>query len=406
MKYKNPNLSNSLLPTLAQIKSYIKTATITDDLKSRDVRPLMSFLQRLPAADRFLLGLIQTRKVAVLGFDYTIKFPDEMNVPESEQKKLDQMKARFLKSNMKKTFNSIMNGILFGMSATNLEWENVKGFGSMVTKRKNLELTELDFSFDDNTRLDLIITEQTSFRREPLDPDTHIFVRFNPLEGIDNDFPGSFLRSNMLYVWLKYTDAFNWASANEKWGDPLVVAQYDKERVESADLSTIQAGLQTLGTSGKAMFSKDIELKFIEAMRSGITDMHEKFINSINDEMSVSILGQTLTTDVSKIGSFAAAKVHNFVRQDILWSDILEFEDVLTTQYVMKDWLLNYGEPKVAFPQFEFLTDEIEDKESNARIFEGLKSTLPLIKVPKDELEKKTGFSILLPTDEGYNEAI
>ena len=406
MKYKNGHLSNSLLPTLAQIKKYIQQATITDDLKTRDIRPLMSFLQRLPAADRFFLGLIQTRKVAVLGFPYTIKFPDDANIPESELAKLEQMKLRFVRSNIQKIFPSIMNGIIFGMSAVNLEWNNMKGFGSMVVKKKNLELTELDFSFEDNTSLDLITTTTSGFTREQLDPDTHIFVRYNPLEGIDNDFPGSFARSNMIYVWLKYTDSFNWASANEKWGDPLVVAQYDKERTQAEDLTTIQTGLQNLGTAGKAMFSKDIELKFIEAMRSGITDMHEKFINSINDEMSVSILGQTLTTQMQNIGSFAAAKVHEFVRKDILWSDIIEFQNILTTQYVVKDWLLNYGEPKYGYPEFVFLTDEIEDKESNARVFETLKSTDPTLRFPKEELEKKTGFTLLKPTDEGYDEAI
>lgn len=406
MKYKNSHLSKAMLPTLAQIKTYLQQATITDDLKTRDVRPLMSTLQRLPAADRFFLGLIQTRKVAVLGFPYTIKFEDD-SVPESEKKRVEEMKIRFKKSEMNKIFSSIMNGIIFGMSATNLEWTNQKGFGTMVTKKNNLELTELDFSFDDNTSLDKIITGTSNFSREPLDKDTHIYVRYNPLEGIDNDFPGSFARANLIYVWLKYYDAFNWGSANEKWGDPLVVAQYDKERTQSADLATIQTGLESLGTSGKAMFSKDIELKFIEAMRSGITDMHEKFINSVNDEMSVSILGQTLTTLVSKVGSFAAAKVHNFVRQDILWADLLEFQNVLTTQYVMKDWILNYGEnPKYGFPVFEFLTDEVKDNETNARVFETLKATNPILRVPKDELEKKIGFTILLPTDEGYNEAI
>ena len=105
MKYKNPHLSNNMLPTLAQIKKYIQLATIEEPLTSRDIRPLMSLLQRLPAADRFLLGLIQTRKVAVLGFPFTIKFLDEENVPESEQKKLEAIKARFIKSKMKKVFN-------------------------------------------------------------------------------------------------------------------------------------------------------------------------------------------------------------------------------------------------------------------------------------------------------------
>lgn len=85
-KYKNADLQNNLLPTLAQMKKYIKNA-IQTDAQYRDVRQLMSFLQRLPQVDSYLLGLMQTRKIAMLGFPYTIKFPEDIKVDASEEKK-------------------------------------------------------------------------------------------------------------------------------------------------------------------------------------------------------------------------------------------------------------------------------------------------------------------------------
>jgi len=398
MIYKNPDLKKSLLPSLDQIKKYMQSA-IEENPKTRDVRKLMSFLQRLPQADRYFLGLLQTRKIALLGFPYTIKFSDDIKVDESDKTKLEEMKRRFVKSRMHTIFNTLMNGIIFGQSAARLEWANVQGFGSMVTAKKNLALTELDYNLENYQLLDFVETTPTGFSRTELDTDVHIYMKYNPLEGIDDDYPGSFARSNMLYVWLKYQDFFNWAAANEKWGDPLVVAQYDKDRSTLEDVAVIKSGLESLGTSGKAIFSKDIELKFLEAMRSGITDMHDRFIEAVNKEMAVSILGQTLTTEIKDKGSFAAAKVHNYVRQDILYSDVIEFQNVITAQYIYKDWLLNYGEPKKTFPQFEFITDEIQDFESNARTFETLKSANPEIKIKVDELYKRTGWTVPVEGD-------
>ena len=401
MKYKNPHLSKNMLPTLDQLKKYVQQAT-NIDIKYRDVRPLMSFLQRLPQVDRYLLGLMQTRKIAVLGFPFDIVHPDDITVTEQEKKKLEAIKTRFVKGKIQKLFNTIMNGILFGLSASELTWANDKQYGTMVIGKRNLELTELDFNLDDNDKLNLLVTGNNSIlqSQDELDQNSHLYVRYNPLEGIENDFPGSFMRSNMLYVWLKYTDYFNWASANEKFGDPLVVAQYDKVRTSPEDMATINAGLESLGTAAKASFSKDVELKFIEALRSGITDMHEKFIDQINKEMSISILGQTLTTDITKVGSFAAAKVHNFVRQDILWGDIIEFQNILTTQYVHKDYFLNYGEPPNGYPHFEFITDEIQDFESNARTLYELKIAYPTMQFKKKEVYDRTGWSEPVEGDE------
>lgn len=390
MIYTNGDLRNKLLPTLEQIRKYIRLAT-EKDLKYRDVRPLNSFLQKLPQVDRYYMGLMLARKIALLGFDYDIKFPDDVTVPDSESKRLAEVKTRFIKSKMHSTFNTIMNGILFGRSAVRLKWSKSDTYNNMVEKKTNLEITELDFSFDNSDQLDLIRTNLNyNFSRIPLDPDIHLFVRYNPIDGICNDFIGSLAQTNMLYIWLKYTDYFNWSSANEKFADPLRYAQW-KKGTNPDEVAKVMAGLAQLGTDSYAGFSDDIQVKFLEALRTGITDMHKEFIAAVNTEMAVSVLGQTLTTDVKDVGSFAAAKVHNYVRQDILWGDIIEFQNILTDQYVHKDWDLNYGEPKIGYPAFRFITDETPDYESNARVISEGKAAG--MKFKSDEAYKKIGYT-------------
>lgn len=391
MPYFNPDLKNSLLPTFDQVKNYLKLA-INEDARYKDTRKLLSFLKRLPAADRHFFGLMQTRKLAVLGFPYRIKFPDDIPTPESEIKKLNEIKQRFRIGKLNKAKAVLMNGVVYGLSAARLTWDNHPIYKSCVRKIDFIDLTDLDYSIDSSDGLDRITTDKTgNFTRSLLDREIHLFMRYNPLEGIDNDFPGAIARTNMIYILLKYWDNFYWAQANEKFSDALIVALYDV-KAKPEEIAKVTEGLRNLGNDGKAAFSKDVEIKFLEAVREGIGSMHEKFISSVNNEMSISVLGQNLTTQSDKVGGFALGKVQNYVREDYLYADILNLDDVITEQYIKKDYLMNYGEPRDAFPVYETNVDEAQDFETNARTIAELRAAkVPLL---KKEVYEKTGYSI------------
>lgn len=396
MAYSNPDLQDSLLPTLEQLKRYVRRAT-TINPRWRDVRPLMSYLKRLAQADLNLLGLLQTRKLAVLGFGYTIAMPDGAKASPEEEKRLREIRSRFVRSRIAALFNVAMNGRLFGMSAARLTWNTV-GKETLIVAKKNLELTDLDYDLEDASALIEVSTDTNTqlFSRSPIDQDTHLVVRYNPLEGIDNDFVGSFMRTNMIYVWLKYFDYFNWARGNEKFADPMVWASYRKG-AEDDEIDKVVEGLEKLGTDSRAAFSDDVKIQLIESLRTGAVASHKEMIDSINREQAISILGQTLTSVAPQVGSFALGKVHNFVRQDIMWADILFIQEILSQWYARKDYELNYGEPANGFPVFQFLTDEAQDFESNARMIADLRAAD--VKLKLDEVYARTGFTKPEPGD-------
>ena len=394
MKYRNPDLANNMLPTLAQIKSYVKKA-IVEDKQYRDVRPLMSLLQKLPQVDSRMFAVQQTRKLAIFGFPYTIQFPKDAKPDSTDLKRLEQIKRRFSKSKMQSLFNVVGNGNIFGMAATRLKWDNTgSDYGTMVTAKKNLELTELDYDLDNDLNMIHVITNLNSTQQKvDLDPDIYFIIKNNAFDGITDDFPGGLARINFIISWLKYSDFFNWASANEKFGDPITIAQYDKNKTDPKDLDEIDKGLEDLGTAARARFSKDIELKFIEAMRSGIVDMHDKFVQAVNTELAISYLGQNLTTEV-KGGSYAATESQNQVRMDYLYADIMKAQDDVSEQYLVKDWKMNYNdEPKNGYPELHINTDEVPDFESFARNYEALKAADPSMKFIKKEVYEKTGWT-------------
>jgi phage gp29-like protein len=84
-----------------------------------------------------------------------------------------------------------------------------------------------------------------------------------------------------------------------------------------------------------------------------------------NNEISKAVLGQTLTTEIGDVGSFAAAKAHDLVRMDIAAADrrrISAAFDRLAAVYTF----YNFG-PDIAPPLFQFVKDEDLQLERAAR---------------------------------------
>jgi len=396
--YTPGTLKTNLMPTtISAVKTWNRQANYTDDLNLRDVRPLMAFLKRLPQADRYLFGLNQTRKLAILGFEYRIAFPADVAMSSQDETRLTELKNRFRFSKISAIGEDIINGRLFGMSCIRLIWDNVPGFGTSVVKKQRYDLTEIDIDFESDG---LVYIETNSagqgVRKNFDNPEQLIQIRYNPFTGIDSYYVGGIARINMIYCLLKYWDFSNWSKNNEKFGDPMVYAQYKQGADPKKEIPTILEGLSKLGSDSYAAFSDQVQVKLLEAQRYSTAQAHQSLIEQINKEMAVSVLGQQLTTEVGKTGSFAAAKVANYVRQDYLYADLLAVADGYN-QYIRKDWELNYGEPKSALPEFTWNLDEKEDFESNARIIaelmtsRGEKESLPL---KRSEVYEKTGFTV------------
>jgi phage gp29-like protein len=352
----------------------------------------MSTLQQILETDLNLLGLVGTRIDAVLGYEYHITMPKGVEPTDKDKKRIAEMTARFNAAKMQSLFRMVLIGRIFGASAVRLIKKNTS-LGTTVVAKQSYDLTELDFDLDSDDGLIFVDTKQSGLvNKTSIDPDVHIFVRYSPLDGIKKNYIGSLMRTNMLYSWIKYYDYWNWAKGNEKFADPTFWASYRKG-AQKPEIDAVIAGLEALGTDGRAAFSDDVKLQLIESMRSGSISAHKELVETIKSEQAISILGQTLTTDLQGKGSKAAAQVHNTVRADIMWSDLIATQDVVSNQYLMRDYIDNYGEPDNAFPVLRFDTEESEDVETNARVFGELKSADPAMKFKRDELYRKTGFT-------------
>jgi phage gp29-like protein len=170
-----------------------------------------------------------------------------------------------------------------------------------------------------DTRMYHLITSEGVI---PLDPTTGQWVLYAP-RGLNMAYLRGLIRS--LYVpWLLR----QWASRDEgryseAYGTPIKKAK-TPAGASDEDRNRFLFAVAGIGNESTIETTEDAEgkgydVELLEAVGTGF-DGFKALIESKSADIAVRILGQNLTTEVSG-GSFAAAKVHANIRQDVLDGD-------------------------------------------------------------------------------------
>lgn len=146
------------------------------------------------------------------------------------------------------------------------------------------------------------------------------------------------------------------------------------------------------------------DFKWLETT-DGSYGVFQQLISQCNAEITLSVLGQNLTSEV-KEGSFAAARVHADVRQAILEADGRAITETIYTQIARPFAALNFGDPDLA-PRSNFDIIPYEDNKANADTFAQFAiavSTLKsagLVVTDINELARQFGLSLTSGKIEG-----
>jgi phage gp29-like protein len=126
---------------------------------------------------------------------------------------------------------------------------------------------------------------------------------------------GEALLSRLYWPWFFRTNGWKfWARFLERFGAPLLVG---KTEGSTQDMATaLASAVQSAATA----IGKDDELEAISPGNAG--DSFQRFSSAVDRRIQKVVLGQTLTTDTDGKGSYAAAKVHNDVREDRKQADL------------------------------------------------------------------------------------
>lgn len=177
--------------------------------------------------------------------------------------------------------------------------------------------------------------------------------------------------------WLARSYALrDWARYSERHGFPILLAD-TPFGADPDDVVAYRLALQGLGQESvlQVPAGPDVQkygrydLRYLEP-RDRAWQGFQALVQQCNDEITLALLGQNLTSQV-KEGSFAAARVHADVRQTFLEADARALAKTFYVQVLRPFAALNYGDPDLA-PTVTWDVRPQEDLEQKAKTFQAL----------------------------------
>lgn len=184
-----------------------------------------------------------------------------------------------------------------------------------------------------------------------------------------NGFPqrGALLRVLTLNFLIRSYAVKDWATFCEIFGMPIRSATYGpsataEEKQEMLDM------LRLMGTDLVAVFSESMKLNIIESTQRG-TSPYEAFLKWLDEQATIAVLGQTLTTQMSDSGgSFAAAQVHKGVEEALADDDRKAEGETIRDQVLAPMIKYSFGRPDAPVPFFRRRIAEPVDRMVEAQV--------------------------------------
>lgn len=300
--------------------------------------------------DGHLSGIIQKRVDAVT--NKGIRFVDK------EGKKNDAFDTLIYSTEFNRLLELLIESKLYGKSG--VEFIVGKKFDFEEVPRKHIRM-----------KAGVIVKSQYDNSGYSLDTLPMVWVI-----GDKNDL-GKLLQCS-LYALYKRSGFGDYSQYVEIFGQPVRIIKYD-----AYDTKTKQELRKILTESGSSlamMIPNQAEFQMLDGKTSNANgDLQLKLINACNDEMSVSILGNTETSKSSSSSGYAQSEIHQEQQMEITKSDIRFVEAMLNSDKFLQI-LKSYGFP-VEGGSFEFEREQDLTELQNRMKIDGFVSS----KVPVDD---------------------
>lgn len=241
-----------------------------------------------------------------------ISSPYILSCPQEEEAKevVDFVNGEFLKLDIEKTIAHILKSIALGFSVFEIIWES-RGDFMGIKELRCLPTWWFDFNSDG----------QLIYKEDSQVVDEANFLLVQNDASFENPY-GNRLFSKLYWLVIFKQNANKWwASFVEKYASPFLYGVYPENSSQDEREELLYALEELLGSSvGIGPEGSKIQI-YENTNKSGSSQSFLDFLNFINREISITILGQNLTTEVSGDASYASAKVHQDVRKDISSKD-------------------------------------------------------------------------------------
>ena len=154
-----------------------------------------------------------------------------------------------------------------------------------------------------------------------------------------------------LVLW-KRANMGDWAEFIETFGMPTVFAKYNNEQSRKVLIDA----LDKMGSRGRAVMPNDASLEYHDTTGNNKGDVFNDFRSALNEEMSVTVLGNTMTTSEAKSSGYAQSVTHERSQAEIHKDDCKFVLRVLNEQLI--PFLVNIGYSECAGGKWQFADEE------------------------------------------------
>lgn len=337
-----------------------KLAAILREADAGDVYRQAELFEEMEEKDPHLFSLLQNRKNAVLGLDWEV-LPFSS---DAQDRRVAEFVADVLGNleGFEDNLLDLLDAIGKGFSVLEIIWEVE---GRRAYPRALNWVHQKRFRFGDLGELRLVTDDQ--IRGIELPPNKFVIHRYKARSGLASR--AGISRVLAWFYLFKNFSIKDWVRYAEVFGMPLRLGKYDASASEEDKRALYQA-LVDLGSDAAGIISKATEIEFIEPKINTSTNTFAELIEYIDRQMSKAVLGQTLTSEIGSSGSYAAAQVHNQVRQDLVEADCKALAETLRVYLIRPLVLFNFGDEYLRrLPWVKFHYEQPEDLKPVAEVY-------------------------------------
>lgn len=304
--------------------------------------------EEMEEKDAHLGSVLQTRKLAVAGLGWEVVPADDGS---------DGLRtASFVRETLEaiegwdEALMDLLDAVGKGFAVTEIVWELIGG-KAVIKRLRWLPQQAFTFSGQEGIVLDnpRLLTEAEPYLGEELIEGKFVVHRAGGRPG-QGPRAGVMRPCAWMYLFKHYT-LKDWLLFCERYAQPMRIGKFGPGASE-AERRVLKDAVFNMGSDAAAVISDSTVIELLDSGQKGTAEIYEALAAYCDRSISKAVLGQTLTTEHSA-GTYAAAKVHDSVRKDIVDADSRALAHTLTSQLIGPLVRYNFG-PHAPVPRLRF----------------------------------------------------
>ena len=320
--------------------------------ESGDLAAQSELFERMEEKDGELDAHLRTRKAAVTRLRFEVEPADG-----SDRARLAADLCRRVLGelpDLPQAVFDLLDAIPKGFAVQEVEWQTERDAWRPV--RLHYRPQRWFRAGEDGRTLELLDGGGRGLALEPLN-----FVIHRVLARSGFSARASLLRSCVRAFVVRHFAWKDWLAFAEVYGMPPRIGWLREEVPwDSEEAREMWRAVRALGMDAAAVVREGNRIEVLDSRAAGDGSVFERIIERAGRELTLAILGQTLTSGGEGGGSYALGQVHNQVRWDLIESDALALARTLTEQLLLPIVRLNLGRDYPA-PRWRFDLEKPED---------------------------------------------